>query len=224
MPAHSYLRCERRPTGALSVHERHELLSFAAELEPALDPAYLAPRLASYEEAWIVRRGQRVAGFLLLQTYATEEAELVYIGPAFSRGGAYAFAFAELLSALLSRAEPFVIAMEVENPSVWRMLERLLPSHVFPRAAAAAELPEARRAQAARLLMRVPHVVDFDPDSMTSAVANAPSVRGAAARYAVLLVPCDGSLRERASVARELRGGLRTLRTPVSRIGETRDG
>jgi hypothetical protein len=206
------------------VQERQELLSFAGERAPALDPAYLAARLASYEEAWIARRDRRVAGFLLLQTYATEEAALVYIGPAFSRGGAYAFAFAELLSELLARAEPFVIAMEVENPSVWRMLERLLPSHVFPRAAAARELPEAQRAQAARLLARVKHVVDFDPYSMTSAIASAPSPHGAAKRYAVLLVPCDGSLRERASVARELRSGLRTLRTPISSVGELRDG
>jgi hypothetical protein len=206
------------------VHERHELLRFAAELAPALDPAYLAPRLASYEEAWIVRHGPHVAGFLLVQTYATEEAALIYIGPAFSRGGAYAFAFAELLSELLARAEPFVIAMEVENPSVWRMLERLLPSHVFPHAGAAAKLPEGLRAQATRLLERVPHVVDFDPQNMTSAVVSAPAAQGTATRYAVLLVPCDGSLSQRASIARELRLGLRTLRAPLAERRESRDG
>jgi hypothetical protein len=70
----------------------------------------------------------------------------------------------------------------------------------------------------------VPHVFDFDPHSMTSAVVPASSLRGAATRYAVLLVPCDGSLSERADVARELRRGLRTLRAPVSRMRETRDG
>jgi hypothetical protein len=224
MPAVPFLRCERRATAALSLHERNELLSLAAQLSPGLDLAYLRPRLASYEQVWIARCASRAAAFLLVQTYATSEAELVYIGPAFSRGGAYAFAFAELLGERLERAEPFMIAMEVENRSVWRMLERLLPSHVLPRVHEAARLPTAIRGQAARLLAQVPHMIDFDPHSMTSAVACPATEGGAAVRYAVLLIPCDGSLRERASIARELRRGLRTLRAPAHNVRETRDG
>lgn len=222
MSALPYLRCERRPTTSLSIDERQELLAFALSVAPGLDRAFLLARFGRYEQAWIARRGREIAGFLLVQEYATPEALLVYIGPAFSRAGAYAYAFAGLLRERLARAQPFVIAMEVENPSVWRMLERLLPSHVFPRADSAPELPAALRDQAARLLAHVSHVLDFDPASMTSAMA---SRTGAHARYAVLLVPCDGGLPVRASMARELGRGLRQLcAQPAAHARETRDG
>lgn len=222
MSALPYVRCERRLTASLAISERQELLAFALSVAPGLDRAFLLPRFGRYEQAFIARRGRDIAAFLLVQEYATAEAALVYIGPAFSRAGAYAYAFAALLRERLTRAEPFVIAMEVENPSVWRMLERLLPSHVFPRAETAPELPGALREQAARLLAHVSHVLDFDAASMTSAVA---SRSGASSRYAVLLVPCDGSLSVRASMARELGRGLRQLRAlPALSARETRDG
>lgn len=227
MALSALLRCERRPTAELSTHERQELLALAAEVAPGLPASYLLQRFARYEQVWIAHRAGRVAGFMLVQELATPEAALVYIGPAFSRGGAYAYAFGALVRERLRAAEPLLIAMEVENVSVWRMLARLVPSHLFPRANAAAHTAAALRHLARAALARVPHVIDFDPDSMTSAIPVASASDTAATRYKVLLVWCDGSLRARASIARELTQGLRSLRAgPAFRPGarETYDG
>jgi hypothetical protein len=211
--AHSPLvRCERRPTAELSTHERHALLTLAAEVAPRLPPAYLLQRFARYEQVWIARRAERVAGFLLVHELNTPETALVYIGPAFSRGGAYAYAFGALVGERLRAAEPFLIAMEVENASVWRMLARLVPSHLFPRTDATAYTAATLRRLARAALARVPHVIDFDAESMTSAIPVAAASDAGVTRYKVLLVSCDGSLETRASLARELRRGLKSLR------------
>ena len=206
------LRCERRPTAELSTKERDALLALASEVAPGLPSAYLLQRFARYEQVWIARRAERVAGFLLVHELTTPETALVYIGPAFSSGGAYAHAFAALVRERLRASEPFLIAMEVENPSVWRMLARIVPSHLFPRADVTTHQAAVLRRLARAALARVPHVIDFDPVSMTSAIPVASASSSAVTRYKVLLVSCDGSLEARASIARELTRGLSSLR------------
>jgi hypothetical protein len=227
MPLLPAVRCERHLSARLSARERHALLTMASRVAPGLDLASLLQRLARYEQVWIARREGQVAAFLLVQELATPEATLLYIGPAFSCDGAYAYAFAALVGERLCVAQPVLIAMEVENPSVQRMLERLVPSHVFPRAAASPQETASLRALASRALARLPHVIDFDPDSMTSAIVGPTDEAETAARYQVLLVSCAGDLQARAGLGRELARGLKGLSARARHVPsacETRDG
>ena len=215
----SFTHCEYA-RGDLPPAARDELLVLARTMSAAdLDEAALLARIARYQEAHLGYEHGALVAAMLVDRVPTAHGTLVYLGPAFSRGGAYVRLFGALVTRALATEGAFAFAMEVENASVAHTLAEILPGQSYPRAC---ETPAPVTACAAAMLACVDHVHDFDARSMTSAI-DCPMRRGAfPARYRVFFVPCDGTLPERETLARDLGRGLARHAARVARVKERR--
>jgi hypothetical protein len=200
---------ERRTTRSLDVAERLRIFALASVATGSQScMPWLEERLERYDEIYVTRSGDDVLGIILAEERATAHGTLVYLGPSFSRRGAYVHGFRRAVRAQVACEGPFAIAMEIENLSVLRTLRRLLPSFAYP--SARGVTPEPVREKARLLLSHVDHLVDFDPETMTSAVV-APMTRMRAPRYVVGFVPCDGTFASRRALAGELERGVQSF-------------
>ncbi len=204
--------CVIASTSDLPPDVRRALFELAADATgPTFDPTYLERRLDTYPTIAIVRDAHGLAAFGLVDV-RRRDVHLVYLGPVFSKRGAYVLLFAHCLRTWLDSGEAFCIGAEIENPLVRGMLSLLLPTSAHPRVH---EVPSANARELARLFAReLPHIVDFDERTMTTAITATPSgPRPLGARYHFAVVPCPGDGDARARIRAELERGLDTLAT-----------
>lgn len=198
------LECAQLPTSL-----RNAVESLAQRsTRGAIARSYARECFRRYPQVIVVHHGaaaMHCAAALFIERHTTTHGTLVYFGPAFSEGRSYVAGFVDVLEALASEGRAFTVAMEIENLAVFRMLRRLLPSHAYPDRGSAPP-PPAIREHAASMLAHVTHVVDFDPETMTSRAAS-PMRRNPRGRerYLVAIVRCDGTPLGIESLAGELR-------------------
>lgn len=203
------------PTCRLETRERWAIIALgAARGVPA---SFLAPRVTRYP--LVARRydGRGLAAFQLIEHHPTPTRDLVYLGPLVSRSGAYLPLFRDIVEALLGDGRAFACAAEIETAKVLESLTALLPTRSFPGRRCA--LPRAAvRDTLAAFARAVPHLRGFDPDTLTSRVADAmlPAVEAPAA-YRLALFGWDGGERDAHDLRAELaRGYARLTHTPRS--------
>src|SRR5690606_36102362 len=118
----------RVATASLSFGSREDIASLASvTTNGKLAHDYLAASYARYPEVMLVRRrGPRgpLDACLFVSEHSSPDGRLAYLGPAFSRRGAYVRAFEEIVRSLCETEGPFALAMEVETAAVMRMLRR----------------------------------------------------------------------------------------------------
>jgi hypothetical protein len=196
-------------TASLGSPGRAELVELAEAVTASLCPGYLDPRWSTYPTVAIARQGGAVAGFFLLEERRTPHLALLYIGPAFSRGGAYIALFASVLGERLRRGEEFCVAMELESEACRQALARLLPSTSHPRPG---EPPTpSLRALARAFADHFEHIRDLDEATLSTGMSQPISGEEVPARYSLALVPCTGIYERRRTLARELEQGLVSL-------------
>ena len=193
----------------LSPELLRELFALAADAGgPSFDPAQLERRLARYPTVLVARDARGLAAFSFVDV-KSRGAHLVYLGPLFSRRGAYVSLFAAYLEQWLDGAERFCLGIEIANPLVRDVLALVLPTTAQPRRG---EEPS----ETLRSLARVfavefrHHVRGLDARSLTMLTDETPSERRDASRPCQLvLVPCLDDSHE--SIRAELKRGLEAL-------------
>ncbi len=202
--------CTVVPTADVSEELTRELVSLAADaVGSSFDRGYVERRLSRYPSVAIARDLHGVAAFELLDV-RRRGMSLVYLGPLFSRRGAYVALFADCLRRFLDSGEPFCIGMEIENALVRDVLALLLPTCAHPRRG---EPPsEIGRALSRIFAAEFPHVKGLDELTMTTAIDEWSSGRSASlGRYQLALVPCIGDSGARERLRAELERGLESI-------------
>jgi hypothetical protein len=231
-----------------SLRPRLEALSFSTEplplRPPELGPAlaafaegklpgageYVASRLGAYDAVIVAANDDRIAAFELLQDFDVEGARFVYLGPLFSRRGAYLALFTWYVRRLAAERpdRPLYLAAEVQSPEVLLTLHTLFPHSAFPRIADGGVPPDARGAAEA-LAERLDHIGALDPATLATRsgetlyaarpgqgpVMDWLGQRGidpARGDSQLVIVRAGGSVGERALFFRELSEGLESLR------------
>ncbi len=208
--------CTVVPTADLSAELAFELFALAAEAAgPSFDRTDLERRLALYPSVAIVRDHLGLAAFALLDV-RRRGIELVYLGPLFSRRGAYVALFAGCIERWLDSGEPFCMGVEIENPLVRDVLSvLLLPTSAYPRPGDPAS--EVVRALARIFGAEFPHLAGLDDRTMTTAADGARRRGFASGRSQLALVPCT-SPAARQALRAELARGVESLGA-MRRIG-----
>ncbi len=135
----SFARCR---TDQLPGPVRQEAVALAAQVCERLDAqAYLSPRFERYPEALLWRDAQGLSAFMLVDSFVEDGDLHVYLGPLFSRGGAYLSLFDVFLKQLLQGCRNGAIHLlaEAQNPVIVRAFERLFPWNIEAESSARSE-------------------------------------------------------------------------------------
>jgi hypothetical protein len=151
---------------------RRELgLVLAAFAEDKLPGAgeYVADRLGVYDGVIVAAESKRIAAFELVQDFDVKGARFVYLGPLFSRLGAYLPLFTRYVSRLTAEAHgrPLYLATEVQNPEMLLVLHTLFPHSAFPRIEGGS-VPADVRGAAEALAERLDHLGKLDRASLAT--------------------------------------------------------
>jgi hypothetical protein len=131
--------------------------------------AYVAGRLTVYDAVIFAANDERIAAFGLVQDFDIEGTRFVYLGPLFSRRGAYLRLFTWYVGRLAAEGpdRPLYLAAEVQNPEVLLTLYTLFPHSAFPRIEDGGVPPDARGAALA-LAERLDHLGALDPATLAT--------------------------------------------------------
>jgi hypothetical protein len=222
----SQLRCRVVAVTDLTREQRRELVALAEEASGAgFEPRYVEERFERYPFVALGRDDFGLAAFELLDVRMHEGDELVYLGPLFSRRGAYVDLFAFCLERWIEADARFAFGMEIENPLVLDVLRLLLPRSARTRLDGP---DDSLRALARRFASSFPHLRDLDEDTMTTSIDERVSSRCGGARYRLAFVSCGGESTDRAALRAELDRGRDALEMrrgrPFIRTGGVRNG
>jgi hypothetical protein len=147
---------------------RAELAAFAEAVLPG-SGAYVESRLDVYDEAVVARSPDGVAACELIQAFDVDGAHFVYLGPLFSRRGAYFPLFAWYVGRLAESApdRPLYLAAEVQSPEVLLAFHALFPHSAFPRVEDGGAPADAREAAEA-LAARLDHLGALEPGTLAT--------------------------------------------------------
>lgn len=124
---------------------------------------YVTSRLGAYDAVIVAANGTEIAAFELIQSFDAEGARFVYLGPLFSRRGAYLPLFAWHVGQLATDnpERPLYLAAEVQSPRALLALHALFPHCAFPRIEDGTVTAEVRAA-AAILAEHLGHIEGLD--------------------------------------------------------------
>jgi hypothetical protein len=195
----------------VGAHRKRALIDFALEVTPGLAETYVARRLESYRRVASAWRGERLLAYQLIDERHPPDLTLTYLGPAFSKGGAYILIFASLVSALADAGKAFCLGVEFESETAKTTLRRLLPRSAFP-SATDRTTSAAVRAFAARLATSFDHIVGLDEVRLWTRMTEpmTPSAEHPG-HYQMMVVPCVSS-EERVRLLQDLAAGLESFR------------
>jgi hypothetical protein len=209
-----------QPSSSLSTSTRSLLGLLARQATPGLDPTYLETRFDRYPIVATAWQAGELRAFLLLDERQSPGARLTYLGPLFSRGGAYLDLFAWILRARLALGIDCCLGMEFESDVAESALRRLLPTSAFP-TERDGHVPLGVAALAQAFAEAFPHIEGLDLARLRTAM-NRPMVPGTRrTHYQMMLVPCAGLYARRRNILQELDAGMTSLRvyraqTPVA--------
>jgi hypothetical protein len=192
--------------------------------------AYVTGRLRVYDAVIFATRDERIAAFELVQDFDVKRTRFVYLGPLFSRLGAYVRLFAWYVGRLAAEdpGRPLYLAAEVQSPEVLLTLYTLFPHSAFPCIEDGGAPPDVRGAAEA-LAERLDHLGALDPATLATRSGETLYVarpgwepvlgwlrqRGidpARGDSQLVIVRAGASVGERAGFLRELSEGLESLR------------
>ena len=193
--------------------DKREMAAFAREVTPGLRADYIERRLETYSLVASAWRGERLRAFQLIDQRILPDLTLTYLGPAFSKVGAYVLIFASLVGTRIEAGNPFCFAVEFESQGAEGSLRRLLPRSAFPRAGDLGEGESASvRALARRFASTFDHIGSLDEERlwtrMTEPMTPASARNG---HYQMMVVPCL-SAEERVRLVEDLAAGLESFR------------
>ena len=150
---------------------REEMIALARGACAGIDAgAYCATRFDRYPSVlWSRDATGRLDAFLLYERFEEDGATFLYLGPLFSRGGAFLPMFvAEVRRLLATERGPIHWLCEAQNPAIVHAFRALFPFDVHPRRTRLYVSLEARRT-VARFARRIPHIGPVDYSTFTTA-------------------------------------------------------
>ena len=197
-------------TCATTAGERALLVGLARDTSSGLDPRYVTRRFGRYPLLATAWSGGDLLAFQLFDERRADGVRLTYIGPVFSRQGAYIDLFAATLRTQLASGEPFCIGMELESADAERALRRLLPTTAYPTTAGgSAPLGVATLARA--FATAFDHITGLDEAHLRTEMKEPICPDGAPGHYQMMLVPCAGLYERRRAIWNELDAGIVSL-------------
>lgn len=192
---------------------RRALIMFARRQRPATDAGtYLDARWHRYSELRVACPRGEIEAFTLVQPFDAEGQHHLYVGPMFSRGGAYIELFCSMVYELLGRTDrrPFHIAVEIEHPAVLSAFNTLFPSSAGTESRA---LSLCTRRVALRFRDYVSHIGELDLCTLRTEIADPLFNDGSTTtpRAQLAIVSSDGSLRSCNALRAEIAFGLTAL-------------
>jgi hypothetical protein len=190
---------------------------------------YVAGRLGVYDSVIVAANGAKIAAFELVQDFDAEGARFVYLGPLFSRHGAYLPLYAWYFRAVAAEDpdRPLYLAAEVENPEMLLIYCTLFPRSAFPRIEDGGAPPDVRGAALA-LAERLDHLGTLDPATLATRSSETlyaarpgqepmmdwlrqRGIDPARGDSQLVIIRAGAAVRDRAEFCRELSKGLESL-------------
>lgn len=130
---------------------------------------FVEPRLKIYDDVILAYDDQWITSFGMVQEFDLDETHYAYIGPLFSRRGAYLPLFTWYAGQLAERAagRRLFLAAEVQNPEVLLAFHILFSESVYPRIEGG-PLPDDIRDAVATFAAQLSHIGAVDPVRLTT--------------------------------------------------------